>query len=167
MGPRRSSRQRFGWVASWLLLLAISPLLLTAGLCYVIVWPFRELLLRIRWSQSYGRQGKRFLVLYSDSPKSKELIERELVPVLGDFAVVVNKSTDPRWKQNKSLVRRAGNLWAAGREPLVVFLPALGRKKCFHLGAAIDAHWYRKDDSQFTAELQRITSLASRAASGP
>jgi hypothetical protein len=77
-----------GTAPVWLALLAIVVLARTV---------FMVALYLFVWSWWIGRQGRRTLFVYSDSPNWKEYVERVILPRLPENSVVLNWSHRSQW----------------------------------------------------------------------
>ncbi len=84
--------------------------------------------LRLRWELTWGRQGKRILLVYSRSPIWQEYIENNWLPYVGPHAVVVDWSDRAAWPKWAPLEVRAFRYWGGDRDfnPMVVLFPRRG-----------------------------------------
>lgn len=87
--------------------------------------------LKARWNLTWGRRGKRVLLVYSRSPHWQQHIEGSWLPRLGPHAVVLNWSDRNTWPQRAPLEVRAFRYWGGYREfnPLAVLFPKSGKVK--------------------------------------
>jgi hypothetical protein len=109
------------------------PVLLIAGLLTLVfvlpaLW-VRGLWLRFRWQRTYGRHGKRILVVYSESPIWHDYIHENWFPLLKDVAVILDWSERSKWRQPAPLEIKIFRHWGGQREfnPLAVLIPVRGK----------------------------------------
>lgn len=99
------------------------------------------ILLRVKWWFKYGRIGKNFLIVYSNSPKWESYFQNEIIPLFNNNAVIVNISTDHNIaKTHIELV--AHKEWAGyeNHTPIVLYIPKFGIvKKVRFYSAFIEA----------------------------
>jgi hypothetical protein len=99
------------------------PVLLAAAVALLFWLVAAVLLLLVVWT-AWGPRGRRALVVYSNSPIWQEYFEHQVLPELGDRAVVLNWSDRARWPL--SLPVALFRMFAGTREfnPLaIVFRP--------------------------------------------
>jgi len=86
--------------------------------------------LGFRWHLRHGREGRRWLAVYSDGKKWKEHFEGVVIPMLGASAYVVNISAAPSWRRARSLERQVHGFWTGRSEhtPALVSPPGLFRR---------------------------------------
>jgi hypothetical protein len=139
------------------LALLLSPLLLGIWLFYSVY----EFLLALAWWRKHGRHGRRFLVVYSESPKWSAFFDEEVVPMVGDQAIVVDISKAPSWKSSSSLERRAHRRWGGEVEhtPMVIHFRRPWRAEAVRFFHAFLQRQYG-DSSELGAQLAKLTQLA-------
>jgi hypothetical protein len=96
------------------------PLILVAITCYLLAGLFLHLAIWCCWCL----RGRYVLLVYSDSPIWQGYVEEEVLPRLGESAVVLNWSERGRWRQTLAVL--AFRYFGGHREfnPLaVVFQP--------------------------------------------
>lgn len=149
-----------GIVAVGVLALLLSPLLLGVwlfGLVYGCV-------LAAAWWRKHGREGRRFLVVYSNSPKWAAFFTGKVVPLLADRAVVVNITNDPGWKSSRSLERRAHLHWGGQREhtPIVIHFRQAWRAESVRFFKAFQL-LQRGDSAELNAQLAKVRDRSAAA----
>src|ERR1044071_4506713 len=75
-----------------LLLILLSPFLIIALFFYLLWGAILYIAIWLTWRK------QRLLFVYSDSPIWKEYIEREILPYIQDYAVILNWSERRKWK---------------------------------------------------------------------
>ncbi len=70
------------------------PVLLLAGLIYFLLGLFLSIMIWIIW----GFQGRYILLVYSDSPIWKDVIENDVLPKILDKTIILNWSKRKHWK---------------------------------------------------------------------
>ncbi len=116
-------------VAQFLLIaLAVVAILPFLGL-YAVFRLVRGLWLRARFVGKWRKDGKRVLLVYSDSPNWQRYIEQALLPKVAPHAVTLNYSRRGEWKHSKPLEAKVWSHWAGEREfnPMAIFFPRLRR----------------------------------------
>ena len=147
-----------GIVAAGLFALLVSPLLIGA-------WLFRMVygcVLAVAWWVKHGRLGRRFLVVYSNSPKWAAFFAEEVVPLLAEKAVVVDITNDPTWKSSCSLERQAHLHWGGRLEhtPIVIHFRHASRAETVRFFKAFQL-LQRGDSSQLNSQLAKVQELAA------
>jgi hypothetical protein len=143
-----------------ILTIILSPLIIGALLIYLA----RGFVLFLRWNYKYGRQGKSFLAVYSDSPKWKERFPAEILTILKGKAVVINISADSTWKASRSIERLAHQHWGGGRHeyiPIVLYFPRMGRVREVRLREAYFKLVKHGDASELQAQIDELKALAA------
>ncbi len=110
-----------------LVFLVCLPILIVATPYFVVV-AFRRRLERRRLTREIGErwQGRRLLLVYSNSPVWQEYIETGWLPRFADVAVALNWSERKRWPSEHPFEARVFRAWAGRREfnPVAIaFLP--------------------------------------------
>lgn len=75
-----------------LLVVVLSPILITAIVLYFIYGAILYLVIWLTWRKQI------VVFVYSDSPIWKEYVEREILPPIQDRAVILNWSERKKWK---------------------------------------------------------------------
>jgi hypothetical protein len=124
--------KKWGLIAGLALLFpALIILLLPLALLYPFVWLARGVILRIAWCRSYGREGKRVIFVYSNSPNWQAHVEQELLPKLGPTVVTLNWSERRHWRSFRQRPLSAWIFlhWRPYREfnPIAIVLLRFGR----------------------------------------
>lgn len=152
-----------GIVAAVALVLLLSPLLIG-------VWLFGLVYGRVlaaAWWRKHGRVGRRFLVVYSNSPKWAAFFTEEVVPLLADKAVVVNITKDPAWKASRSLERQAHLHWGGRLEhtPIVIHFCHSWHAETVRFFEAFQL-LQRGDSSELNAQLAKVRELSAAVGHG-
>jgi hypothetical protein len=121
------------WLARVLVVL-LSPLILVLALVALVVgilFLAYGLLLRLAVELSWGRRGRRVLLVYSNSPHWQEYIESTWLPRLEPYAIVLNWSERSRWWKESRFAARVFRHWAPdqGFNPMAVLFPRFGRTR--------------------------------------
>jgi hypothetical protein len=118
--------------------LLFSPLLLPIWLFFLL----RGWVLALAWWQKHGRFGRRFLVVYSQSPKWANFFAERVIPAVLEQAVVVDISKTPSWKASRCLERRVHMHWGGDAEhtPIVIHF----------------AKWWRANAIRFFSAFQQL-----------
>ena len=88
------------------LFIALLPILLFATPFLFAAWGLERLKkqrLRNRFHARWGAEGKRLLLVYSNSPHWQSYIEERWLPRLGPAAIVINWSERARWSEHHPL----------------------------------------------------------------
>jgi hypothetical protein len=103
----------------------LAGLVVTGWVCHALYGYW----LRSRWNRTWGRAGKRILLVYSRSPNWQEYIEQNWLPRLEGRAVLLDWSDRATWRRPVPLEVRAFRYWAGHREfnPLAILFPERGR----------------------------------------
>ena len=143
--------------------LLLAPVALVVALAAL---PFFCVLAVFRWADRIRvrRQlrtcwplGKVGMLVYSQSPLWAPIIERELLPYIGSACVVVNRTSEPRWKNLFRLECRAQELWLGSVTycPVVMLIPPRGKVLSFQLFEAFRDHKHG-NDAQLKSHLGSI-----------
>jgi hypothetical protein len=131
---KQASRDRFLKAAFVIVLL---PLILPLALLTLMLGLLHRgslwLLIQLLWLP----RGKDVLLVYSDSPIWHDYMTKEIEPLVGERAVVLNWSERRQWHW-WSLAVRAFRSYGGGREfnPLVLLFRPLGRTRVFRFWSA-------------------------------
>lgn len=111
-------------------LLVLPALLLAAPFLAAGAWLDRRRRRRLQRESHarWGAEGKRLLLVYSDSPNWREYIERHWLPPLAPVAVVLNWSERLTWTERHPLEAAIFRAWAGEREfnPIAIVIPPEG-----------------------------------------
>jgi hypothetical protein len=122
--------QKLKWW-QFVVLLALLPLLAVVLLSALLFMILAGISLRIAVWCWWCLRGRDVLFVYSDSPHWRDYIEQQILPQLGDRAVVLNWSERKRWRF--SLARLVFRHFGGYREfnPLGVVFRPLGPTRTF------------------------------------
>jgi hypothetical protein len=113
-----------------LLICVLLPLIIPAGL--LIRW-IKGKWLRHKFEFKWGQHGKRFLLVYSESPNWQQHIEEKWIPKLKERAVFLNWSHRSEWLQTWNIPIEVKIFWHWGgyREfnPMAIYFPKKGKIK--------------------------------------
>jgi hypothetical protein len=114
----------------------------------------RGLYLRNQFALNFGNFGKRFVLVYSESPNWQGYIEENWLPKLHNHAVVLNWSKRNVWQKAKPLEAKILRHWGGDREfnPMVVYFPKVGRVKTIRFFQAFKDFKHGKEHSLRKAE---------------
>ncbi|MHC4676413.1 MAG: hypothetical protein ACYTBZ_28325, partial [Planctomycetota bacterium] len=84
--------------------------------------------LRYQFEKKWASQGKRILLVYSESPNWQTYIEENWLPRLQDHVVILNWSDRKEWEKNPTLESKILRHWGGYRafNPLAVYFPKTG-----------------------------------------
>lgn len=118
--------------------------------------------LRTRWDRTFGRAGKRILLVYSRSPHWQDYIEQNWLPRLEGRIIVLNWSDRATWRRPFSLEVRVFRHWAGDREfnPLAILFPSRGRVRTVRFWRAFRDFKHAKDSQLRKAE-EELFAFAS------
>jgi hypothetical protein len=117
---RQKSADMFGAFLFVLLLPIVLPIVLIALTFHLLAGLFLHVAVWFCWCA----RGKYVLLVYSDSPVWEEYVEREIIPRLGDRAVVLNWSARKRWRSSLAVLAfRYFGGWTDFNPLAVVFRP--------------------------------------------
>ena len=116
-----------------LLLPVILPLVAIALLAFAVSRLCVYALIWLVWLP----KGKDSLVVYSDSPIWRDFMLQEIVPLLGERAIILNWSERKKWRR-WSLATVVFRSFAGGREfnPMVMVFQPWSRAKSFRFWSA-------------------------------
>jgi len=112
--------------------------------------------LRLRWERTWGRQGKRILLVYSRSPHWQSYIETTWLPQVAPHSVVVDWSDRSNWRKPPPLEIRAFRYWGGTREfnPLALLFPKRGRVRAIRFWQPFRDARHGKERALRTAEAE-------------
>jgi len=142
-----------------LLVVVLTPVLVVLLLPTLLValpgyWLYGQWL-KVRWEQTWGRQGKRILLVYSRSPHWHGYIENNWLPRVAPHAVAdwSDRSTWPKWAP---LEIRAFRYWGGKRDfnPLALLFPKRGKVRALRFWQAFRDLKHGKKITLQTAETE-------------
>ena len=109
----------------------------------------------------WGGQGKRLLLVYSNSPHWQAYVEEHWLPRLGAIAVVLNWSERGTWADQHAYEAEIFRAWAGEREfnPIAIILPADGPVRVIRFWRAFRDHSHGKDRTLRAAEAELGAAL--------
>jgi hypothetical protein len=118
----------FGALAVFLFLVLASPLLLPVVVTLPITYYWRHWRtnqIRREFGQRWGSEGKRGILVYSNSPHWKAHINQHWLPRVGKYVVVMNWSEKTKWHSTSPLEANVFHRFAGDREfnPLAIIFP--------------------------------------------
>jgi hypothetical protein len=152
---RRSSAERIRLGVLIVVTVPLALILLVPGLLLGI--PGSHLYgrwLKLRWERTWGRQGKRILLVYSRSPNWQTYIETAWLPRVAPHAVIVDWSDRSTWPRRVPLEIRAFRYWGGRRDfnPMAMLFPKQGKVRTLRFRKAFRDFKHGKDSALRTAE---------------
>jgi hypothetical protein len=145
-----------------ILLLAFPFLALGAGLERL-----KKQRLQQRFHERWGAEGKRLLLVYSNSPHWQRYIEERWLPRVGPVAVVMNWSERSRWSEHHRVEAEIFRMWAGDREfnPLAIVIPKRGSVQVIRFWQAFRDYKHGRDRvlRSAEAELEAAVGVSLRA----
>ncbi len=85
--------------------------------------------LKRRFRRDFGAQGKKAVLVYSDSPHWKDYIEANMLPRISDRVVTLNWSLRSEWNTKKSLEVEMFEHWGGRQDynPMAIVVPRRGK----------------------------------------
>ena len=110
--------------------------------------------LRQRFRATWGRNGKRLLLVYSESPNWHQYITEHWMPRLSPYAVCVNWSRRNEWKPHPPLEAKILRHWGGAYEfnPMVVYFPKHGQVEVIRFWKAFKDFKHGKEQALRKAE---------------
>ena len=122
--------------------------------------------LQRRFQARWGHEGKRLLLVYSNSPNWQTYIEERWLPRVRPLAVVMNWSERSRWSEHQPLEAEIFRAWAGDREfnPLAIVIPARGRVRVIRFWQAFRDYRHGRDRAlrAMEAELEAAAGVSLR-----
>jgi hypothetical protein len=117
----------------------------------------------------WGGQGKRLLLVYSNSPNWQAYVEENWLPRLESIAVVLNWSERYTWAERHPFEAQIFRAWAGRREfnPLAIIIPADGPVRVIRLWQAFRDYKRGKDRTLRAAEEELEAALGVPLRTGP
>ena len=117
--------------------------------------------LQREFQNRWGGQGKRLLLVYSNSPNWQAHIEANWLPQLESIAVVLNWSERGTWAERQSFEADVFRTWAGDREfnPLAIIIPADGPVRVIRFWRAFRDYKHGKDRTLRAAEAELGAAL--------
>jgi hypothetical protein len=109
----------------------------------------------------WGGQGKRLLLVYSNSPNWQVYVEENWLPQLEAIAVVLNWSERSIWAERNPFEADIFRTWAGDREfnPLAIIIPADGPVRVIRFWQAFRHYKHGKDRTLRAAEAELEAAL--------
>jgi hypothetical protein len=150
--------------AAVLLCIVVLPILLLAlPFLGAGAWLDRRKRRRLQreFHRQWGGQGKRLLLVYSNSPTWQGYIEENWLPRLDAIAVVLNWSERSTWAERHPLEAAILQAWAGEREfnPLAIIIPVDGPVRVIRLWQAFRDNKHGKDRTLRAAEAELGAAL--------
>jgi hypothetical protein len=137
------------------LMLLLAPVFAGMTLLLMLAAPFlwlRNASLCLRWHRTYGRQGTRYLAIYTDSPKWKLHFENEVLAPLGTKARAINLSKTPTFKRSHSLEAAVHRTFGGHHEHTPIVFEFRGLRVREHRFYAAYLDQLKHHDSKLLAE---------------
>jgi hypothetical protein len=117
--------------------------------------------LQRRFHARWGLEGKRLLLVYSNSPHWQAHIEERWLSQLGAIAVVLNWSERARWAEQHPFEAEVFRMWAGDREfnPLAIVMPEQGPVKVIRFWQAFRDYKHGKDRALNAAEAELAAAV--------
>ena len=152
----------------WQFRAAVSAALLVVIVGLVVVaaaYRVRRALVVKRFRESYLKQGRDLLIVYTESPHWQPRIESHWLPRWADRAVVVNRSQP--WSEDRPEIA-LWNAFKGYREhtPIAIVVPARGRPRVIPFFLAFRAFKHGKERPLLDAEQALASALAASARVG-
>jgi hypothetical protein len=146
------------------LCLVVLPVLLLAlpFLAFGAWWDARKRRrLQREFHERWGGQGKRLLLVYSNSPNWQAYVEENWLPQLESLAVVLNWSERSSWVERHPFEARIFRAWAGDREfnPVAIIIPAEGPVRVIRFWQAFHDYKHGKDRTLRAAEAELEMAL--------
>lgn len=144
--------------------LAVPPLLVAAA----VIIPFfffgmflRGVLLRVWFGCAHRVRGRSILFVYSDSPTWRAHIEEQVLPRLGNRALVLNWSQRARWRTECPWGARAVHHWGGQREfnPMALVFSGVWRVETIRFYRAFQDFKHGNDSALRQAESQLFAAV--------
>ena len=109
----------------------------------------------------WGAQGKRLLLVYSNSPNWQAYIEENWLPQLESVAVALNWSERRTWAERQPLEADIFRAWGGDREfnPLAIVIPADGTVRVIRFWQAFRDYKHGRDRTLRAAEAELGAAL--------
>lgn len=155
--------------------IAIVLVLILVAVVLVPLLPFilfgswaHERWVRWRFQRTWGDEGKFMIFVYSESPNWEAYVEKNLLPLVEPFAVVLNWSRRSEWTRRPPIEVRAFWRFAGPREfnPVAIFIPRRGKIRVVRFWQAFrdykhgKAHTLRAAEAELKAHLEELTQAA-------
>jgi len=117
--------------------------------------------LQREFHKRWGGQGKRLLLVYSNSPNWQTYVEENWLPRLESIAVVLNWSERSTWAERHAFEADIFRMWAGEREfnPVAIIIPADGRVRVIRFWQAFRDYKHGKDRILRAAEAELGAAL--------
>jgi hypothetical protein len=139
-----------------ILLLAV-PFLAARG----VLGRWKRRRLQREFNTRWGGEGKRLLLIYSNSPNWQAYIEEHWLRPLAGVAVVLNWSERSSWAERHALEADIFRAWAGAREfnPAAIIIPASGPVRVIRFWQAFRDYKHGKNRTLRAAEAELEAAL--------
>lgn len=148
------------WALQLLLICVLLPIIIPVGLLSRWIKGKR---LRHQFELKWGRHGKRFLLVYSESPKWQKHIEEKWIPKLKERAVFLNWSRRGEWYRvlNTPIEAKILRHWGGYREfnPMAIYFPRKGKIKTIRFWKAFKDFKHGKEVGLYKTEREMFDIL--------
>ena len=124
----------------------------------------RKRRLQRRFHKRWAGEGKRLLLVYSNSPHWQAYIEERWLPRLQEVAVVINWSERARWSEHHPLEAEIFHAVTEDREfnPVAIIIPKEGSLRVIRFWKAFRDYKHGKDQALRRAEAELDDALGLR-----
>ena len=146
----------------------LSVVVISVAIMVVIGWAGRIAYgywLQWRWERTWGRAGKRILLVYSRSPHWQHYIENNWLPRLQGRVVLLNWSDRAMWRRPLPLEVRSFYYWGGAEDfnPIAIVFPARGRVRAVRFWRAFREFKHGKYGKLRKAEEELFTFASASA----
>lgn len=147
-----------------LVCIALLPIVLLVSPFLLAGWwraALRRQRLQRRFHERWGAEGKRLLLVYSNSPHWQAYIEERWLPRLQPVAVVINWSERARWSEHHALEAEIFRAVTGDREfnPVAIVIPKRGNMRMIRFWKAFRDYKHGKDQALRRAEAELEDAL--------
>lgn len=157
------TRKKQNWYACLWIVPGMALLILVIPVVLIVyVWQkIYGLVLFVLWNYWHGKNGRQFLVVFSNSPKWHGYFVEKIVPLIGEQGLIVNTTRDNKWSSSTSVGRRAHKHWGGTEEhtPIVIYFPRVGHVQVFRFYKAFKD---RDSGGSLGKILDHITELVGK-----
>ena len=142
-----------------LVCVALLPIVLLVTPLLIAGWwraALRKRRLQRRFHERWGAEGKRLLLVYSNSPHWQSYIEERWLPRLEPIAVVINWSERAGWREHHALEAEIFRAVTGDREynPVAIIIPKTGKMRVIRFWKAFRDYRHGKDQALRRAEAE-------------
>lgn len=151
-----------GILALVVLMLPLLLVYVVAYLLWILLW---GAILRVWFWRAHAARGRPVLFVYSESPNWRAYVEENLLPRLGDRAVVLNWSERRRWPSTSPWEAHFFHRFAGDRDfnPLALVFCGAGRIRRVRFHRAFLDWKHGKDATLRAAEAELFALLEAGA----